>query len=285
VRISILTPDSPRPNLAAMKISAWHKAQGHSVELNFPLMGADFTYASMMFRQTPDPIADLIGGPKYPDSMLDPEIEAMRPDYDLYPDIDYSLGYTYRACPRSCDFCIVPHQKNPETHHSIWSFHDARFKKIDLLNNNTLADPQWRETFEEIIEAKLIMAEHGLDVRLVTEETASYLKRIKIDGYLHIAWDYPDHEEEILKGLDPLLKAKVRNLMCYVLIGHTSHEEDLHRCLKLDAMGVDPYVMALDKTDPYQYHFARWVNHKAIFKTVEWKDYKRYQTTSADVEP
>lgn len=24
----------------------------------------------------------------------------------------------------------------------------------------------------------------------------------------------------------------------------------------------------------YQKDFERWVNHKAIFKTVEWKDYK-----------
>lgn len=283
MKISILTPDSPRPNLAAMKISAWHKAQGDKVELNFPLLDADFTYASMMFKHTADPLADLIGGPKYPDTMLDPEIEVMKPDYSLYPAIDHSLGYTYRACPRTCDFCIVPQQNNPETHHSIWEFHDPRFKKIDLLNNNTLADPRWRETFEEILDADLTMAEHGLDVRLLTAESADYLARIRVDGYLHMAWDYPEHELEVLLGAHLLKTAGVKRLMCYVLIGHTTPEEDMHRVLRLNEMGVDPYVMALDKTVPYQYHFARWVNHKAIFKSVEWKDYKRYKTTANEL--
>lgn len=283
MRISILTPDSPRPNLAAMKISAWHKAQGDTVELNFPLFGADFTYASVLFDWTPDPLADLIGGPKYPHIKLDPEIEAMRPDYNLYRDLDYSLGYTYRACPRTCDFCIVPNQDNPETHHSIWSFHDERFKKIDLLNNNTLADPQWRKTFSEIIDAKLILKEHGMDARLMTHEAADYLSHIKIDGYLHVAWDYIEHEAEVLRGLRCLLKAGIKRIMCYVLIGHTTHKENHYRVTLLNDMGVDPYVMPLDKKMRYQYHFARWVNHKAIFKTVKWKDYKRYSIKAAEL--
>ena len=133
MNISILTPDGKQPNLAAMKISAWHKAQGDHVELNMPLLPSDFTYASVLFSWTQDPIADLIGGPKYPSIKLDPEIESMKPDYTLYPDIDYSLGYTYRACPRTCDNCIVPLQNNSEDHYSIFDFHEKRFNKICLL--------------------------------------------------------------------------------------------------------------------------------------------------------
>lgn len=128
IKINIMT-DSIKPNLAAMKISAWHKTNGDEVYLNFPLIMADFTYASMFFDWNPDPFADIIGGPKYPESKLDPEIDAMKPDYSLYPQIDYSLGYTYKACPRTCDFCIVPKQKNSEQHYSIWAFHDPKFKK------------------------------------------------------------------------------------------------------------------------------------------------------------
>jgi len=97
MKINILTPDSKRANLAAMKISAWHKANGDDVMLNFPLRKADFTYASVLFKWTADPIADLVGGSKYPERKLDPEIDKMFPDYSLYPHLDCSIGYTYKA--------------------------------------------------------------------------------------------------------------------------------------------------------------------------------------------
>ena len=31
--------------------------------------------------------------------------------------------------------------------------------------------------------------------------------------------------------------------------------------------------MPYNKFDDYQKRFARWVNHRAIFKTVKWEDY------------
>lgn len=62
--------------------------------------------------------------------------------------------------------------------------------------------------------------------------------------------------------------------MCYVLIGfNTSEEEDLYRILKLKEIKIDPFIMPFDKKHPYQKRLARWCNHKAIFKTVAWKDY------------
>lgn len=275
MNISILTPDSKQPNLAAMKISTWHKANGDTVELNFPLWKADFTYASVLFDYTLDPYADLIGGSKYPQSKLDPEIDSMKPDYSIYPNIDYSLGYTYKACPRNCDFCIVPKQHNEETHYSIWSFHDPRFKKVCLLNNNTLADPYWRDTFEEIIDAKLIIKdENGFDARFITEEVASYISKLRFENRIHVAWDYPEHEEEIFTGICNLKKAGVYGITCYILIGHTTHAENLHRVFILaQDLGVDPFIMSLNRKNPYQNSFARWVN-KYIYKSIPWKNYK-----------
>jgi len=276
MRVNILTPDSKQANLAAMKISAWHKEQGDNVELNYPLLKADFTYASVLFDYTPDPYADLIGGSKYPHVKLDPEIDSVKPDYSLYPNIDYSVGYTYKACPRTCEHCIVPKQKNDETHHSIWEFHDARFRKICLLNNNTLADPYWRDTFDEIIDADLVLYDqNGYDARYITEEVAHYIAKLKFTGYIHLAWDYMEHEDEILQGCCNLNKAGLSKVMCYVMIGHTTPEEDLYRVMVLQHdYNIDPFVMPLNKKDSYQKSFARWVNHKAIFKSVTWKNYK-----------
>jgi len=33
-------------------------------------------------------------------------------------------------------------------------------------------------------------------------------------------------------------------------------------------------VMPFDKSNTYQKKFARWVNHRAIFNSVKWSDYK-----------
>jgi hypothetical protein len=69
---------------------------------------------------------------------------------------------------------------------------------------------------------------------------------------------------------------KAYRLFFYVLIGYNStEEEDLYRVELLRGLGVDMFVMPYNKSDLYQMRFARWVNRKAIFKTVAWKDYKR----------
>jgi len=280
MKINIYTPDSKMPNLAAMKIAAWHKANGDHVTLNFPLQACDMSYASLLFKWTADPIADIVGGPKYPDKKLDPEFDAMMPDYSIYPGLDYSIGFTYKACPRSCDFCIVPLQNNTDKHYSIWTFHKKEFNKICLLNNNTLADPYWRDTFNEIIDAKLKVIDHnGYDARLITEEAAEYISKIKFEGGLHLAWDYPEHEKEVVRGIQNLQKFmpsmfRAKRIRTYVLIGHTTHEENIHRVMILEALKAEPFIMKLNKDDQYQSQFARWVNRKAIFKTVSWNEYQ-----------
>ena len=49
----------------------------------------------------------------------------------------------------------------------------------------------------------------------------------------------------------------------------------MYRVELLDSFGCDPYVMPYDKEDSYQKKFARWVNHKALFKSTAWEDYQR----------
>lgn len=283
MRVNILTPDSKLPNLAAMKISAYHKAKGDEVTLNFPLMPADKTYASILFEWTPYPVGicpltDYMGGPGVnPSVRLPGSIETCKPDYDLYPGLDYSLGYTYRSCHRGCSFCKVPLMNEPTEHFSIWAFHDPRFKKIALLNNNTFEDPKWKQTFEEIWAEGLTVIDHsGYDARLMSEEKAAALIKTRFDGQIHFAWDSVK-DEKVLKGLHLAIQCglKPSRMMCYVLIGYDSTpEEDLYRVETLRLMRIDPFVMPFDKSDPYQKRFARWVNHKAIFKSVKWEDYK-----------
>lgn len=278
MKVNILTPDSKMPNLAAMKISSYHKQLGDEVMLNIPLMPADKTYASVLFEWTHAPIADVVGGPGLdPSIRLPEEVEACRPDYTLYPDMDYSLGYTYRACHRACDFCKVKDMNEPTDHRSIWTFHEAKFKKIALLNNNTFEDPRWRETFKEIWAADLTVKDHsGYDVRLINKEKALALAKTKFDGQFHIAWDSMKDKERVCKGIWAMLENGVKpyKIMCYVLVGYdTTEEEDIGRIEALRDWDIDPFVMPFNKNDPYQKRLARYVNRKAIFNSVKWEDY------------
>jgi hypothetical protein len=275
--VNLLT-DAPKPNLALMKISAYHKALGDTVSVMVPDGKPDLTYGSWLFSQSY--FSDIAGGPGVdPAICLPSEIEAMRPDYSLYPKIDYSIGYTWRWCPRHCDFCIVPRQNNERVHRSIWDFHDTQFKKICLMNNNTFSDPQWLDTFHEIWDAGLtVHDENGYDLRLMDEGKAEALKRTKFDGSIHFAWDLMKDETHIVEGLKLSRKYKLK-AMVYVLIGYnTTREEDLYRCQIIHDHGLDPYPMPFNRGNKSDRAFKRFICLRGYrkYKTIKeaWLNYK-----------
>jgi hypothetical protein len=243
MKISLLT-DAPNHNLALMKLSAWHKRKGDTVILNNQMEKADKTYASILFDWNKNTyIADEYGGIQFPDKILPRAIEYFMPDYTLF-NLDYSLGFTFRPCYRHCDFCLVKTLKYPDTrHHSIYEFHNPAFNKICLMNNNTFLDPLWKETFKEIWKEKLIMMEHGMDLRLMDEEKADAIKKTKFDGRIHFAWDRMRDEKFIIRGLEFIKPYKIES-RCYVLSGYdTTIEEDLYRCQILINYNQVPYIM------------------------------------------
>ena len=282
MRINLYT-DAPKHNLALMKISAWHKANGDEVTLNMPIMSCDYSYASILFEKNKKMFnADEYGGIAFNDDVCLPnQIESIKPDYSLFNyrpvlayrgnrksiKYDYSIGYTFRPCFRKCLFCKVPKMKHPDTnHHSIWEFHNPNFSIIELLNNNTFFDPQWRETFHEIWDANLTLREHGFDLRLIDEEKVEYLKKTKIKGHIHYAWDRMEDESAILEGLKIAPHGGV-----YVLIGfNTTEEEDIYRCQKIVDHGHDPYIMP--------YHQNRTEKRfKRFIDSFMWRKYKTIQ--------
>ena len=54
MNIGLIAVDSKYPNLALMKISAYHKAQGDYVEWYTPFQHYDIVYVSKVFTFTPD---------------------------------------------------------------------------------------------------------------------------------------------------------------------------------------------------------------------------------------
>ena len=130
MRIGLIDVDGHHfPNLALMRISAWHKAQGDTVEWWFgDLVHYDIVYKSKIFSDAysidpPDPVnADKVikGGTGYCISLdesgkevfdesrnnsLPEEVERMFPDYSIYPEFDFAVSMTSRGCPRGCSFC------------------------------------------------------------------------------------------------------------------------------------------------------------------------------------
>lgn len=103
------------PNLALMKISAYHKAIGDNVEWANPLFGDyDKVYKAKVFTFTEDNYdtynCEVVkGGTGYDiTSKLPKEIDDMQPDYSLYGIKDISYGFLTRGCPNRCKWCIVP---------------------------------------------------------------------------------------------------------------------------------------------------------------------------------
>ena len=283
MRIGLCQVDGKMPNLALMKLSAWHKAQGDEVAWFSPLEQFDRVYASKVFAFTDDnaylPPAAFRGGSGYDlTTHLPPEVEAMFPDYSLYPQMDYAMGFTTRGCVRRCPFCIVP-QKEGRLRvvgdlRSFWSGQ----QKVRLLDNNLTAAPMshFRLTIGQLAANRLeVDINQGLDIRLLNEEHAALLATVRLWKQIHFAWDNMRDEAAVRRGIATLARhMPLSRVMFYVLIGYDSTpEDDLYRVMELRAMGVDPFVMPFNKRDPYQRAFARWVNHKAIWKSVPWERY------------
>lgn len=292
MRVAIYDVDSKIPNLALMKISAWHKSKGDSVEVYSPLFKNEYDkiYASRIFSFSDtsmlDPEKMEIGGTGWDmKKELPDEIEVMTPDYSLY-DYPHSIGFTMRGCRLKCDFCVVPEKegkpKSVMTIPEIWTQRDSDF--VMLLDNDFFGNPDWAARIEEIRDLNLrVNFSQGLNIRNIKPEQAEAVASIRFSNInatgkqVHFAWDDPRHEKLIHKGIGICLEAGIKayQMAFYVLIGyHSTIEEDLHRVEVLRSYGCDPYAMPYNKDDPVQNRFARWVNHKAIFNSVSWDDYR-----------
>jgi hypothetical protein len=289
--IGIYDVDSKIPNLALMKISQWHKSQGDDVEMYNPLWldTYDKIYASKIFNFSDGsnliPERMVIGGTGWDlNKTLPQEIEACTPDYRLY-NYKHSIGFTMRGCRFNCKFCLVPKKEGkPKSHNTIdeiWTNRDSDF--VVLLDNDFFGNPQWKERMKEIKDYSLkVNFSQGLNIRIITDEQAKALTSVRfstISGKskrVHFAWDRIKDEKLIDEGIQRCLNngLKPDQMSFYVLIGfNTTPEEDMYRVMKLHNYGCNPYIMPYNKDDPYQRQFARWVNHKAIFKSVKWENY------------
>lgn len=302
-RVALFDVDSTIPNLALMKLATYHKQRGDTVEAYIPLEKKyyDKIYASKIFNFSDgsmlDPERMTIGGTGWDLSAeLPAEVEALTPDYSIY-DYPHNIGFTMRGCRLRCSFCVVPEKEGRpygvSTIDEIWTQRNSDF--VVLLDNDFFGNPEWPDRIAELQTHNLrVNFSQGLNIRNLKPDQAAALASVRFKNgsgkysQCHFAWDDPRHEKLIHKGIATATAAGIKTwqMAFYVLIGYQSTpEEDLHRVEVLRGYGCDPYVMPYSKTDSYQRAFARWVNHKAIFKSVPWEEYRAGIYKRAPVSP
>lgn len=282
------------PNLALMKISAYHKACGDQVEWWWGWEQYDRVYMSKVFDETysrdiPEPLnaKEIVkGGTGYGlQNKLPEEVESMCPDYSLYPKLtqDKAYGFLTRGCPNNCPFCIVSQKEGRKSCKvsdldKWWSGQ----KQIVLQDPNILACRDHVDLLRQLEDSgACVDINQGFDARLLSEENIDAIKRIKLKE-VHFAWDLMDRSKQILSGLDLWKRYGKKNRhgewgTVYVLTNfNTTMDENLHRVYTLDSMGFAPYIMVYDKPHaPREVRMLqRWCNNKKIFKsTPKYEDY------------
>jgi len=271
--VLLIDIDSQIPNGALMKLSAYYKQQGRPVAvLN------DFSYqypskqvfASCIFHRKYNEIKIkklknlygdkiTIGGSGFDNAVrLPDEVESMMPDYALYPNVDFAIGFLTRGCPHKCAFCIVPQKEgNVRQVARVGDLVPASFKKLVLLDDNLLSHPNAGEILRQILKRNLMVNfNQTLDIRYLNPEIAELLLRIDSRNYSFTKRMYyfslnSSRHIPIVKEKLSLLKGLQRRKMTFICMYgfNTTLSDDLTRFEFLDQMGVLPFVQEFQPID------------------------------------
>ena len=291
MKIGLIAVDghSGFPNLALMRLAAWHRVRGDAVEWWDGFAGYDRVYKSKVFTFTPDMDtvirADEIitGGTGYRDyGSLPAEVEAMPPDYSLYPLWDKAVGFLTRGCIRNCEWCIVPRKEGNIRPAATWEeIKRPDSRKIIFLDNNVLASDHGLEQIDRMGgEQVWVDFNQGLDARLITPETAGMLARLHWIRFIRLSCDTSAMLPVMRQAAAYLREAGAApsRLWSYVLVRDVA---EAHRIVTtLRDMGVTPFAQPYrdyegGEPTTEQMSFARWVNLKMIFRSCSWEEYQK----------
>jgi hypothetical protein len=312
-RLCLVDVDSSIPNLALMKLSAFFKQFGFNVDL------VKLGYSSYDHRKRKKSIIDgsiydkvfistiftinkglvkirnckevYFGGTGYDLRInLPPEVEHIFPDYQLYKDNEYSMGYLTRGCIRNCKFCFIPKKEGKlRLHAPLKEFYNSKLPKIMLLDNNFLAHKDCIKLLKQLKRTgKKITFKQGLDFRLLTKEKAILLTELNYDGEYIFAFDRPIDKPIIEKNLKEIWRPLVKDWQTkfYILVGFdTTLKQDLERVYFLRKYKCLPYVMRhircySSPNRPFYTDLAAWCNQPGLFKNMSFKKFlkKRHAT-------
>jgi len=196
--VLLIDVDGRLPNVALMKLSAYFRGSGHNVHLGKRdcfLKKPDEVYASTLFYSPHSERRNQRLRLHYGDkltlggtgdditSRLPDEVEALCPDYTLYPELgDRAIGFITRGCPFACPFCIVPPKEGRPRQVSDLDtmLEGGRRTKLILLDDNILSHPAAERFLLEMAERGILVNfTQTLDLRLVNRERAELIRRIR----------------------------------------------------------------------------------------------------------
>ncbi len=226
----------------------FHKKQGDTVQFYMPLAHNTFdkiyTFSIFSYSKKKYVTNDMVcGGTGFdPTIKLPKKIDDKEPDYSLYPEFKYSLGFLTRGCIRKCSWCIVPKKEG-----YIHAYRDieqvANRKEVILMDNNVLACDYGLQQIEKIVKLKLkVDFNQGLDARLINNNVANLLSKVRWLKPLRMSCDIEGMIDPVKKATHLLRKYKCtpKNYFIYVLVKDIPTA--LIRVKKLHKMGLDPFA-------------------------------------------
>lgn len=295
-KIGLFPVDSRHPNLALMKIARYHKEQGDLVEMFDKDKEYDKVYASKIFTFKKDydfPIkAEKIekGGTGYDmHKNLPLSIETLQPDYTLYPEIDNKTAYGFitRGCPNHCKWCVVPKKEG-----NIYPYMDVEEIAIEgrtnliLMDNNILASDYGLRQIEKAVKLGYKLDfNQAIDARLVTEDIARLLSKVKWLKYIRFGCDTSKQIEEVERAERLLRKYGYKKeifLYCIILDDFKESFNRINHWRTADKINrFTPYGQPYRNFDDpnqvipqWQKDLARWANLKWVYKSCEFKDFE-----------
>jgi len=210
-------------------------------------------------------------------------IDKLCPDYSIYPKFTSAYGFLTRGCPNKCSWCVVPSKEGSiKPYADIEEFLQGR-KEAVLMDNNVLAHEHGLQQIEKIIKLGIkIDFNQGLDARIIAKDKgiAELLSKVKWSRYLRMACDTKSQIPYIEKALENLNEFGFKNYRVFVYVLVKEIPDALERVTFLKDKGCSPFAQPYrdfeTNKEPTceQKKFSRWVNHKAIFNTVQFSEYR-----------
>lgn len=295
MNIGLLAVDSEFPNLALMKISTYHKMNGDSVSWYTPFDEYDIVYMSKIFSFTEDydqwiTNANHIrkGGTGYDlSTSLPEEVEYQIPDYSIYPQIGNKTAYGFltRGCPNKCKWCVVPRKEG-----NVRPYMDVDDIAVDgrtnliLMDNNILACDYGLQQIEKIIDKEYrVDFNQALDARLITDDIAKLLAKVKWLNQIRFGCDTPKQIKECERAMQMIdsHRGKPASYLMYTMINSDFDESfkrlNYWRLYKRVRIVAQPFR---DVDNPkqiipqWQKDLARWAMRREIYAVSEFKDYE-----------
>lgn len=295
MNVGLLAVDSTYPNLALMKISSWMKGMGHNVGWYNPFDEFDIVYMSKIFSFTEDygqymTNAKRIvkGGTGYHiHSKLPSDVEFSKCDYSIYPSIDNKTAYGFltRGCPNKCKWCVVPRKEG-----NIKPYMDVDDIAVDgrtnliLMDNNVLACDYGLEQIQKIIDRGYrVDFNQALDARLMTDDIAKLLAKVRWINVIRFGCDTPSQVKECVEAMRKIdeYRGKPASYLMYAMINSDLEESysriDYWKEFKRVRVVAQPFR---DIDNPrqdipqWQKDLARWAMRREIYAKCEFMDYE-----------